>query len=131
MAKSNRTRRVFLFIAAIWAAWIALPSSSAQAQVFLNRSEVIAPSDYPIDALRRGDEGITTFQLRIGRDGRAQKCEILASSGHVPLDDAVCRLMLEKARFDVSVARATHLPPTPFKNLADRDPTGVAPPISG
>jgi TonB family protein len=112
MAKSNRIRRVFLFMAAIWAAWIVFPSTSAQAQVFLNRSEVIAPSDYPIDALRRGDEGITAFLLRIGRDGRAKKCEILESSGHAPLDDAVCRLMLEKAKFDVSaVGPNTDIPP--------------------
>ncbi len=69
MAKSNSTRRVFLFMAAIWTAWIALPSTSARAQVFLNASEIITPADYPTDALKRGDEGITTFKLGIGRDG--------------------------------------------------------------
>lgn len=112
MAKNNSTRRTFRLIAAVFAAALALPSTSAQAQVFLNPSEIIAPSDYPIDALKRGDEGITTFQLHIGRDGRAQKCDILASSGHAPLDDAVCRLMLEKAKFDVSaIAPNADIPP--------------------
>lgn len=137
MAKNNSSRRIFCLIAALCAAALALPSASAQAQVFLNASEIIAPSDYPIDALKRGDEGITTFQLRVGRDGRAEKCDILVSSGHASLDDAVCRLMLEKAKFDVSaITLNTEIPaytnrvrwnvPVTFPRLLYRGVTTVA-----
>lgn len=137
MAKSNSTRSIFRLMAAISAACISLPSTSAQAQVFLNPSEIITPADYPTDALKRGDEGITTFKLGIGRDGRAWKCDVLVSSGHTILDDAVCRLMLEKAKFDVSaITLNTEIPaytnrvrwnvPVTFPRLLYRGVTTVA-----
>ena len=59
----------------------------------------VTTADYPATALRDEHEGTTGFRLTIGPDGLPQRCEVTASSGHVELDDATCRLVMQRARF--------------------------------
>lgn len=56
-------------------------------------------NDYPIEAIRAAERGVVRFQLVVGTDGRARDCLILASSGHTPLDEAVCATISARARF--------------------------------
>lgn len=59
-------------------------------------------ADYPSRAQREGREGTTTYKLEVGSDGRVTKCDITSSSGHADLDEAACRIISKRARFDSS-----------------------------
>lgn len=59
----------------------------------------VTTDDYPPDALDEEREGITGFRLMIEPDGLPRKCEVIAASGHADLDEATCRLLMERARF--------------------------------
>ena len=62
----------------------------------------VTPDDYPARELRMGNEGLTRFRLEIGADGRVTDCTITASSGHPGLDEAACRLVTRRARFEAA-----------------------------
>jgi protein TonB len=59
----------------------------------------ISNMDYPAAALRAGEEGIVEYEVRIGADGRAERCTILVSSGSAILDMTTCRLIQTRVRF--------------------------------
>lgn len=56
--------------------------------------------DYPSGPLRRGAEGTAGYRLIIGSDGRVNDCQITASTGFAALDQATCRFLERRARFD-------------------------------
>ena len=62
--------------------------------------------DYPGNALRRGDQGITRFEITVGVDGRVRDCTVTRTSGSAELDAATCAKVSERARF--TPARDTH-----------------------
>ncbi len=57
-------------------------------------------NDYPARALQQEREGTTGFRVVVGPDGRVQSCSITSSSGHPDLDDATCKNVQRRARFD-------------------------------
>ena len=67
-----------------------------------NPGRWIAISDYPRDALRNDREGTTEFRLTVDTNGRVQNCEITVSSGYPDLDEATCKAMERRARFDAA-----------------------------
>lgn len=56
--------------------------------------------DYPSRALREEREGVTRFSVTVGPDGRVQSCSVTGSSGSPDLDDAACRAIQRRARFN-------------------------------
>ena len=62
----------------------------------------VTPNDYPSRELKMGNEGLTRFRLEIGTDGRVTDCTITASSGHPGLDEAACKLVSRRARFEAA-----------------------------
>lgn len=56
--------------------------------------------DYPSRALREEREGTTRFRVSIGPDGRVTDCQITGSSGSPDLDDAACKNITRRARFN-------------------------------
>ena len=60
----------------------------------------VTDSDYRTPWINRGWEGTAGFRLRIGTDGRVDSCTITDSTGHSALDEATCRLVQRRARFD-------------------------------
>lgn len=60
----------------------------------------ISTDDYPRRSLVDGNEGTARYRLVIGTTGRVSSCEILASTGDRLLDDATCRLITRRARFE-------------------------------
>lgn len=60
----------------------------------------ITNNDYPGSDLRRGNEGTAQYRVVVGSDGRVSRCEIIVSTGHPGLDDATCRHIERRARFD-------------------------------
>ncbi|QIG80064.1 energy transducer TonB [Stakelama tenebrarum] len=59
----------------------------------------IGKDDYPIEARRNGEEGVTVVRYRIGTDGTVEKCSILQSSGSELLDTRSCALIVERFRY--------------------------------
>lgn len=64
-----------------------------------NLAALFSADDYPSDALRKGEQGRTTVQLDIDRDGRVSRCNVVSSSGSSSLDNATCSILAERARF--------------------------------
>lgn len=86
--------------------------SAANAQVFLNASDVITASDYPQNSWDRADQGVTEFKLNLSSNGRPSACSVEKSSGYEELDAAVCSLMLQRAMFDMSSVSSMSPSPT-------------------
>jgi protein TonB len=57
-------------------------------------------NDYPARALQQEREGTTGFRVTVGPDGRVQSCSVTSSSGHADLDDATCKNIQRRGRFD-------------------------------
>lgn len=57
-------------------------------------------NDYPSRALQQEREGTTGFRVTVGPDGKVQACQITSSSGHADLDDATCKNVTRRARFE-------------------------------
>ena len=55
--------------------------------------------DYPSDALRKGAQGTTRFELSVGVDGKVDGCTVTVSSGNTELDDTTCSLIRQRALF--------------------------------
>lgn len=65
-----------------------------------NLSTYVTDADYPAEAIRNRQQGIVTFRLQVGSDGRVTGCSILSSSGSSALDAATCRIMRARPRFE-------------------------------
>jgi TonB family protein len=55
--------------------------------------------DYPESAIRAGISGRLVVRVRVSAEGRATDCAVVATSGHVPFDEAACRAILRRGRF--------------------------------
>lgn len=62
----------------------------------------VTNDDYPDAALRGEEQGRTRFRLEIGPDGRPTGCTVTGSSGSATLDNAACRLLMRRARFNAA-----------------------------
>ncbi|WP_379549467.1 energy transducer TonB [Qipengyuania sp. DGS5-3] len=60
----------------------------------------ITTSDYRSSWIRREMVGTASFRLEIAANGRIENCTITRSTGHTPLDQATCRLVKERAKFE-------------------------------
>lgn len=56
-------------------------------------------NDYPVRALHNMEQGATGFALTVDPRGRVASCLVTESSGSVDLDEATCRLVSDRARF--------------------------------
>ena len=62
--------------------------------------DLVTADDYPSASLRNNEEGTTRYRLDVGPDGKVVACTVTGSSGHPALDDASCRLLTRRARFN-------------------------------
>lgn len=83
----------------------AIAAKSQPAMPLANPADWISTEDYPDSSLRRNSEGITSFELKVGTDGRVRNCTITVSSGWAVLDETTCRLITERARFSPATDR--------------------------
>ena len=60
----------------------------------------VSDADYPTGALRRGEQGATSFEVTVGADGRVRDCTVTRSSGSTELDAATCAKVSQRAHFD-------------------------------
>lgn len=72
----------------------------------MNPADWITADDYPIDALRNGDEGTVSIRWTVTPDGRVRDCAVTASSGHASLDAAACRAIVRSGLYPPVAAGA-------------------------
>ena len=60
----------------------------------------ITTEDYPAGPLRNEIEGTAGYRLIVGTNGRVSSCEIVRSAGNGALDEATCKLLARRARFE-------------------------------
>lgn len=65
-----------------------------------NASRWVTTNDYPSRALREEQEGVTTVRLSVDASGNVTGCTVTGSSGSPLLDDATCKNMQRRARFN-------------------------------
>jgi periplasmic protein TonB len=64
------------------------------------RGNVFSDDDFP-DASRRAEEqGVTRVSYVIGTDGKVSSCTVTQSSGFTRLDDATCKIIMRRFRFN-------------------------------
>lgn len=56
--------------------------------------------DYPSAMLAKGQPGLVRFRLSVGADGVPTACHIQRSTNGKPFDDAVCKGVMRRARFE-------------------------------
>lgn len=62
----------------------------------------VTDNDYRSSWINRGWEGTAGFRLDVGKSGRVENCTITRSTGHDALDQATCRLVTRRARFEAA-----------------------------
>ena len=70
-----------------------------------NESSWVTTDDYPSSALREEAQGVTAVRLGVGPDGRVTSCDVTSSSGNASLDQAACRNLQRRARFEPALDR--------------------------
>lgn len=75
------------------------PRKVEPARARANLGSYVSNDDYPAAAINANQEGVTSFRLDVGPDGRVTNCTVTGSSGSSSLDSTTCRLMRARARF--------------------------------
>jgi periplasmic protein TonB len=70
-----------------------------------NESAWVTTDDYPSGALRSRVEGTTSTRLTVSAEGRVTSCDVTGSSGDSSLDQAACRNLIRRARFNPALDR--------------------------
>ena len=55
--------------------------------------------DYPVEALRKSEEGRVSFFVNVDASGAPTACYILTSSGSSALDNGTCAVVMKRGRF--------------------------------
>lgn len=65
-----------------------------------NLALFFSTDDYPVEAIRREEQGTTAFRVEISRRGYVSDCVVTSSSGSKALDDATCDIVKSRARYE-------------------------------
>lgn len=61
------------------------------------------PEDYPPSALRHKLEGVVETEVSIDAAGKVTECRIIKSSHHPVLDNATCKLVTRRGKFQPAI----------------------------
>lgn len=105
----------------ILAATISIPATTAQADGDCGRMRVVqSDTDFPMRSQLRGHKGTVFINVTLDADGHATRAKVERSSGHLLLDLAAKRSVMNKWRFDVSHCNhawpATHQVAVEYRN---------------
>ena len=79
---------------------VAAPLSPPTPATAKGRGNTISEDDYP-DASRRAEEqGVTRVGYTIDPTGKVSACSVIQSSGSARLDDATCKIIIRRFRFN-------------------------------
>ena len=62
----------------------------------------ITTDDYPARELRGEAEGVAAYRLIVGTNGRVSACDVTRSTGSGGLDEATCKFIERRARFEAA-----------------------------
>jgi len=65
-------------------------------------SRWITTNDYPANPLRNEVEGSARYRVIVGSSGQVSSCEIVSGTGNSQLDQATCRFIARRARFEAA-----------------------------
>lgn len=75
------------------------PVVSQAAQAKGDPHSWITNDDYPPEAVRLEQQGVSGIAWTINEQGRVENCHVISSSGSQVLDDTACRLMTRRGRY--------------------------------
>ncbi len=81
-----------------------------------NPGNWVPPIAYPRGPLRNGVEGVTGFTLTVDKYGYAEECTVTATSGNWDLDEATCKNLMMRARFNPKVDANGQLQRSTYRN---------------
>lgn len=85
----------------------------AKPPVPINPGSWVMNQDYPKEAIKAREHGLTSFVLDVDRDGKVTGCTLTLSSGSALLDATTCSLLTRRARFvPARDARGKRVPAT-------------------
>ena len=64
-----------------------------------NLGSYFSYNDYPMEALRHGEQGRVGFRVTVNVQGAVSNCQVTQSSGSQSLDATTCRLARARLRF--------------------------------
>ncbi|MEQ1541764.1 MAG: energy transducer TonB [Novosphingobium sp.] len=99
MEKLKEISFAFVTGAGLFACAGAVSAHPDRAAPLNNPGSWVNVQDYPAEALRNEEEGITRFTLRIAPDGSVSACNVTQGSGSAALDAKTCEILLVRARF--------------------------------
>lgn len=87
---------------------VALPTPTETPALFQPRGALprndasgwVTTQDYPTAELRAEHQGSVRFRLDVDARGRVSQCAVVTSSGYAGLDEATCKFVSRRARFD-------------------------------
>lgn len=68
-----------------------------------NPADWFPDSAYPPEARNAGQEGRTSFSVKVDAKGRIMECDVVQSSGSILLDNTTCDLIVSNGRFAPAV----------------------------
>jgi TonB family protein len=78
----------------------AVVEPASRARIEGSISAILSDDDYPIEAIRKQEQGTVAFRLEISETGKVASCSVTESSGSKLIDETTCRIMSERARFN-------------------------------
>jgi TonB family protein len=84
-------------VAALALLAVSPPAPPVRAQADL--ASLFTQTDYPPDAMVRGETGSVGFAVAVAPDGSVSACRVTRSSGSESLDALTCRILTERAHF--------------------------------
>jgi TonB family protein len=77
-----------------------------------NQESWFDANDYPTSMLRSGEQGIVNFRLRVDRAGKPTECKVQESTRPKAFDDAVCKTVMRRAKFEPALDAHGNLAPS-------------------
>lgn len=65
-----------------------------------NANAEFLAKNYPVESLRRGEQGRVEFELSFDSDGSLMGCKISRSSGFQALDEGTCDILVKSAKIE-------------------------------
>ena len=91
---------------------VAAPVAAPTPATAKGRGNTFSDDDFP-DASRRAEEaGVTRVSYTIGTDGKVSACSVVQSSGFPRLDDATCKIIMRRYRFNPATRDGQPVPET-------------------
>jgi hypothetical protein len=64
-----------------------------------SQSSFFSPSDYPIEAIAAGFQGLAGARVLVGADGKVNECSIIEPSGSTEIDAQTCSIIKSRFRY--------------------------------